>query len=729
MGGSAAEETLAELRSFELVFEAVSCGTCGETVAVAHGCTCGAQPPRPDGNVARRVAAIADIRAELDAPASPSDPIELGELTDALSSWIAELFDGLNRLGSPDADASALRAAVVRLVGLRARALAVPRHRPWLALWDPMVALLAALARLAATEIEAATAPDPDAAKASETIAQSHLDEAAKQIGLVDDRLEWWGIEHTIRLPDSIITAASVAYDSTGAQDIVDLDRLGKRLYERISRRAAGPTGIGVGLLLDLGLADRAFDEDRLYDVARLVYERLDRNREAFAALLDDAGWRADLLHARRLFYESQLGAETLLRELAGERRMEASTVLHLGAQITEGVSGTLLGLVLAPEAQSSLKRTSPYDAVHIVARASGLGDAMEGFDDRVRNADAHQDFDVGPDYVILGRHHAKPVKVSDADLVDIVLASLESCAALFAAIDCIAAEEDRRVAADRLEDVPTRDLLAILLAASGVHPDRIDLRPDRVEVSGAARGTHRTNPLSVIAIIAPRLPSDVRRLVFRLKRRGGTVVADVIVEPLRRFETSDGLAKNVAFVEFLARATLNGRPVFSRRHVRFMLARYVHERLEAPVAEVGDACRSCRARPVVSTTASLLRPARPGSCCGGRRRAGRRRQEMPCATSGGSRPTLARRPALGTTDLARTWPLPDASLARSMDVRRSACPTPPELAAALPHCWARTPPAGSPRPSGSDSVGLVELTDAGGRPPRVDGRQDRAFR
>ena len=592
MGSSVAEQAQAEQRSFELVFEAVSCDRCGETVPVARGCRCGAEAPRTDEHVARRLAALADIRAALDAPARSAEPIELGELSGALSTWIADLFDGLNRLGSPAAEASGVRAAVARLVDLRARALAMPRRRPWLALWDPMVALLAALTRLGATEIDAATAPDPDSARALETIAQAHLDEAAKQIGLVDDRLEWWGVEHTIRLPDSLINAASVAYDSTGAQDIVDLDRRGMPLYERISGRSAGPTGIGVGLLLDLGLADRAFDEARLYRVAQLVYARLDRNRAAFAALLEDAGWRSDLLHARRLFYESQLEAETLLRDLAGDRRIEASAVLHLGAQMTERVSGTLLGLVLAPEHPASLTRSSEYDAVHRAARAAGLSDAMEGLDDRVRNAASHQDFDVGPDYVVLGRHHAKPAKVTDGDLVDIVLASLESCAAMFAAIDCIATEEGRLVAADRLEDIPTRDLLAVIVASSGVHPGRIDLRPDRVEVSGAAYGTLGINPLSVTAIIAPHLPSDVRRVVLRLKGPGGTVVADVIVEPLRRFQASEGLAKNVAFVEFLGHATLNGRPVFSRRHVRFMLARYVHERLEAPTPEVDEASR-----------------------------------------------------------------------------------------------------------------------------------------
>jgi hypothetical protein len=66
--------------------------------------------------------------------------------------------------------------------------------------------------------------------------------------------------------------------------------------------------------------------------------------------------------------------------------------------------------------------------------------------------------------------------------------------------------------------------------------------------------------------------------------------VADAVLEPLRRFQASDGLATNLGFVEFLGRATLNGKPVFSRRHPRFMMAHYVHELLEAALAEVEEA-------------------------------------------------------------------------------------------------------------------------------------------
>lgn len=90
-----------------------------------------------------------------------------------------------------------------------------------------------------------------------------------------------------------------------------------------------------------------------------------------------------------------------------------------------------------------------------------------------------------------------------------------------------------------------------------------------------------------MIAIIAGQLPPEAQRLVLRLKRRTGTVVANVVLDPLRRFQSSDGLTKDLAFAEFLGRATLNGRPVLPQRHVRFMLATFVSGLLEAPLDEI----------------------------------------------------------------------------------------------------------------------------------------------
>ena len=77
------------------------------------------------------------------------------------------------------------------------------------------------------------------------------------------------------------------------------------------------------------------------------------------------------------------------------------------------------------------------------------------------------------------------------------------------------------------------------------------------MEISGAAHGSLGINPLSIAAIVTPYLPPQVTLLVARLKRRDATVIPDIAIDPLRRFQDSDGLPKQAAFVECLARATL----------------------------------------------------------------------------------------------------------------------------------------------------------------------------
>jgi len=561
---------------------------------VTRTCHCGAWLPRDDEHVARRRAAVGNLLlGRVVAPVVPSTPIDLGDALDALSPWIATLFEALDALGGRDADPSPVTSSVEALLELRSRAMAVPRLRPWLALWDPLRTVLDALAALARVELEAAIAPDPTTAQASEVVAQGYLDDAARGVRILNERLDSWGIETSIRLPHSLVAAASAVYDATGAENVVDLDGRGLPLYTRITGRAAAPAGVGVGLLLDLGHVDRALDEDRVYRVAATVYQRLDRHRQHLVALLDDPGWRADLLNARRVFYEAQLSTETLLRELAGERRLEVEAVLRLGSRLAERVSACLVGLVVAVDPVLSVGRTADYTTVHRAARQAALADLLMGFDERIRNADAHADFDVEDEHVVLGRNRTRAVRLPNDQLVDIVLAGVESSAAILAGLDCVLAELDHPSGRDRLLDLPLEPRLQILLAVSGVLTEQIELGRDRIEIHGTAMGSVSARPLSVIATISPYVPREFRRLRLHLKGRDATLVTDVSLGLLRRFLSGEGLAKETAFVEFLARASINGRVVFPRRHSRFMLATFAHRHLERPLAAAGGDLRT----------------------------------------------------------------------------------------------------------------------------------------
>ncbi len=156
------------------------------------------------------------------------------------------------------------------------------------------------------------------------------------------------------------------------------LDLLKACLQEPVfTGKAVGPTGLGVGLLSVRGRGDRALEEARVFRVARLFVARLDHHRSTFAALVAAPTRQADLLHARRVFYDAQLEAETLLRQLGGERRLEASAILELGAKMTERVSGTLLNLVVSSDPRVKLKPTAEYDDVGLVGPERNLSSSV----------------------------------------------------------------------------------------------------------------------------------------------------------------------------------------------------------------------------------------------------------------------------------------------------------------------------------------------------------------
>lgn len=567
-------------RTFRVIFQSATCDQCGSTVHVSSACKCGAWQPRADEYVLRRRQAVEPLCQALAEPVEPSEPIELEQAIAVLSPWIADHFKAMDAFGEAEGDPAAVRDTVNTLVNLRGRTAAVPRRRPSLALWDPLRATLEHLVSMVAAQLDGVTAADPQLAQTSEVRAQGHLDDAAAALAVLNDRLNWWGVDKSIRLPDSLVRAASIAYDETGAENALDLDARGQRAYSRVTGRDDAPAGVGIGLLLDLGQAGYAFDEDRLFRVARSVYARLDGSRSRLASMLDNPEWRADLLAARRVFYEAQLTTETVLRHLQGERRVEAESVMRLGTRLVEGVSRSTIGLVVAATRGKGLKRGADYSQIHQAARQDGLADVLTGFDDRIRNAVTHEDFEVGEDYIVLGSRRSPPVRLSDDELVDIVLTGLESSAAIFAGIDCLLAELGHPSATDRFGELPLVDQLKILIATNAIEPTGARLVGDRVEIAGNARPSSSIRPLTVVASIEPYLSADIRELRLRLKRPDGTLVVVAPVAPLRRFRESVGKGKDVALLEFNARTTINGRAVFPRKHTRFVAAFIAHQHL-----------------------------------------------------------------------------------------------------------------------------------------------------
>src|SRR5262249_52487136 len=154
------------------------------------------------------------------------------------------------------------------------------------------------------------------------------------------------------------------------------------------------------------------------------------------------------------------------------------------------------LGLLVGAERSRKVARGRDYTNYLQMARQAQLDEVLAGFDEAIRNAHSHHDFVVEADHVLLGKGRTRR---DDDDLVDSVLAGLESAAAMFAAVDCILHEAAHPATEDRIADFSPEDLLHMLLGASGIDPTHLERRGDRLEISGTVARSVRATPLMVV--------------------------------------------------------------------------------------------------------------------------------------------------------------------------------------------------------------------------------------
>jgi hypothetical protein len=560
----------ADLHEFLVAFTSETCDSCGMTVPASESCRCGQAQAHADPKVERRRLLLAPLL--LPSALDDAAPIDVADAVGQLGGWIPVLFQHLDDVGSREQDPAALIEHIQTLRRLGSRVGHVELLRPSVALWRPLTAVIEALLQMASAYVEALVAPDPSTAEENSGRGQEALNRAADAMHVVARRLDRWQIPGSIRLPGWLIARAEDAYDMTGAANLLDLDVKGQPLYERITGASGAPAGMGVGLLLDVGHVEDAFDEQRFWQVARVSYERLHNARSRLQELIVEPEWQDHIRVTRRHFYDALLKAQTLLETLGGDRRMEVDAVLELGAALTETVGPGLLRLVLAVQAKSPgdlLRRD--YTAILQMAAQTGLEQVLLGFDPAVRNADAHHDFRVLDSAVVLSGD--RPRTVLDDVLVDIVLAALESSAALFAALDCALADDGRSAALDRLDELPAEDILRILLAASGLTSVQLQIRRERLDVRCRSLASVDVRPLTIVASLLAFVPDAVINMRIAIRTGSGMVEARGPLASFRRWAASQGLAKDAAFIELAARWTIGRRPVASTAHVRFWAA------------------------------------------------------------------------------------------------------------------------------------------------------------
>jgi hypothetical protein len=555
-----------------LAYTPATCDKCGTTVAAAEACPCGSWQGALDPLVERRRAALAGLLEVLSEPVEDEHTVELQDALDLLSPWITEFFARLNTLLSTEEGASEpLRAHLEELSRLRARMSAARPLRPWIALWRPLHQTANQISAMAERFLAAALAPTRDAARRDEQSAQAALDEAARSVLLVSERLSRWGMTWTVRLPDSAVQSARRAYEMTGAVDVLDLDARGGRAFARITGRAATTQGIGAALTLETAHVADAADEDRFWEGAAAAYRVLSASPDAFRQVMADTAWSEALATCRRDLYDVLVLTEVLLRGLRpGEQRMEIDAVLRLGARLTESVGRRLLGLLLSLSSPSRATKLLKSDSGDIVkqARQGNLSGLTFGFDAAIRNADAHREYRVEADGVAFTSRTREYDCLSLDELADRVLGALESAVMITVVLDCAMVEGGFRLP-DLPSDMPLDDRVTILMAIGGVTDAMVTQKGETLVLRGRAAGEVPPTPLILIAFLEPHLPPDVTTVRLAIEgRQGGRLTARGPLSPFRR-EPAEGAGRDAAVVETLAKWKVNGRPVASQAWVR----------------------------------------------------------------------------------------------------------------------------------------------------------------
>jgi hypothetical protein len=574
------------LESFQVVFTSQTCDTCGTTQPASESCGCGQTQARADPKVERRRLLLAPLLGS--SVLDDAAPIEVADVTAQLKDWIPILFQHLDNVGSREQEPTALIEHIQTLRHLRSRIDHVELLRPSIALWRPLTTVVDALLDMTSAYTDALVAPSPSEAEANSGRGQEALNRAADAIHVVARRLDRGQAPGSIRLPGWVIARAEDAYDITRAANLMDLDAKGRPLYERITGSFSAPAGVGVGLLLDVGHVEDAFDDQRFWHVARMSYERLRDARPQFQQLVIEPQWQDHLRVTRNGFYEALLKAETLLEGLTGDRRMEVDAVLELGATLTETVGPGVLRLLLAVQAKRPgdvLRRD--YTSILQMATQTGLPDVLLGFDPDVRNADAHRDFRVLADAVVLSGD--QPRTVRDDVLIDIVLSALESCGALFCALDCALAEEGQLAPLDRLAALPAEDMLRVVLAASGLTAVRVEIRRERLEVHCRSLASVEVRPLTIVASLLGFIPDHVTTMRIAIRTSSRVTDSRGPLAPFRRWAGSQGLDKEAAFIELAARWTVSRRVVASTGQVRYWAAFRAAEAIHADINQADE--------------------------------------------------------------------------------------------------------------------------------------------
>jgi hypothetical protein len=573
---------------FQIAFTTLTCDECDRTwFANEDPCNCGIPEVTSDLHVETRRQLVWNS-----SPTAPTRSVEpvLGQPPPELWNKMAELMDLLIEAvqtiaAETEEGSTRLRTA---LTELRDRGMAVEGaqwFRPWWSHWRAVERVLGDIERAVSEYLLALTSDTAPESQHHAAAAQVALDTAGEQASAYADVIGLWeAVDDAPLDPLDVLPAlAAAAYESSGAASLLELDQAGAQVYTRITGKTDVEVGVGLGLEVTRFVASVLFDERAFWSKAALAFDLLSADLLKTAALASDHRWLSDYEEAAAEMRDALVEA-AVLSAAATHHRLEVRAAVRLGARLFEPIARPLLVPLLVIGKKRDLARFITKDPNVVVKqlRDAGFGALCDGLLAAMRDADSHNRYRLDGDTIALTSSRAEVREVTAPELLDIVLAGLETVHALHAALTCAFLEAG--VAADALPETNAWDFtweqkLRLVLGSSGWTEVDVSKGNDAVEVTGY--GDFPENPITLGGACMSALDDSISQLVLRARTVDGTHTLRMQLAVFRQHQSAeDAWEKDALFLEACTQATYHSKPLFSRVQVRKWIAMKAGEAL-----------------------------------------------------------------------------------------------------------------------------------------------------
>jgi hypothetical protein len=446
----------------------------------------------------------------------PPNPILLDDVHRRMAVAADDVLRGLKESFDTQDGAEALLSGAEGLAQLRADIAGSPRLRPWIGAWsaaEETETNLSAAVRLFLAAAASQTILD---AQRLAREAQARLDGAAGPIATAGAQVrKVEALRAASTSEEALQMLAEQTRDELVGDDILEVDRSGQHLFERITGHGGAPPGAGLTLGLLVAEVRGTTDEDRFWKVGKDAYNIITSDSSRLVAVMRSAEWLHDFRLALLRAYDASVGLTGALAS-ARHTRHSVDALMTSAHALVEGSAKPMMAALLACAGAGNYMSARKQDAAELIRAMSALPNApsLEGIDRTIRIAEAHDEFEVQGDMIIVTARSREYDRLSIDELVDRLLAARETIAAWV--VGAYAAMAEAGIDAPAID--PTEDMgldperwLAFMASLVGIQDPQVELRGDRLLIHGEA--TLAPASIRVVGALMPSVPDSVKMI------------------------------------------------------------------------------------------------------------------------------------------------------------------------------------------------------------------------